>query len=105
MDIFYSLFYFLILLQKEIFHLIEIYSYISNKFEEYNYLKPKEFYDLFTKNITEKIKIYTKSDSKELISIFLFNETIFKILNDKSIENYSIINLFKNIVPECIRLN
>ena len=105
LDIFYSLFYFLILLQKEIFHLIEIYSYISNKFEEYNYLKPKEFYDLFMENITKKIKIYTKSDSKELISIFLFNETIFKILNDKSIENYSIINLFKNIVPECIRLN
>ena len=105
LDIFYSLFYFLILLQKEIFHLIEIYSYISNKFEENKYLKQKEFYDLFKKNITEKIKIYTKSDSKELISIFLFNETIFKILNDKSIENYSIINLFKNIVPECIRLN
>ena len=98
-DVFYSLLYFLFLFKKEIYHLIEKYLYISNKFQEKQYTKENEFFDLFSKNISEKKKIYAKSDTQELISLYLFNEIMFQILNNKSIEDPSSIALFKNIVP------
>ena len=104
LDIFYSLFYFLLRLKKEIYHLLETYLYISIKFQENNYIKENEFYDLFIKKFFEKKEIYTKKDSQDLISIYLFSETIFQILNTKSIEVPSIIFLFKNIVPEFVVL-
>jgi len=62
-DIFYSLIYFLLSLRKEIFHLLEIYSYIANKFREGNYLKGNVlFFDVFKKNIEEKIKKYQNNE-------------------------------------------
>ncbi len=82
-----------------------MYLYISNKFQEKQYIKENEFFDLFSKNISKKKKIYAKSETQELISLYLFNESMFQILNNKSIEDPSSIALFKNIVPECVRLN
>ena len=114
-DIFYSLIYFLLSLKKEIFHILEIYSYISNKFREKKYLEKekkeekkekKNFFDIFKENIEKKIALYTKQKKKQpLLSIYLCTETFFHILNNKSIEEQSIIVLFKNIVFEFLKLN
>ena len=102
LDVFYSLFYYLFVFEKEINHILEIYTYLLNKFQENNILNENDFINLFMKVISEKNKLYKKQD---LISIYLFNETIFQILNIKSKENINIISLFKNIVPEFITLN
>ena len=102
LNIFYSLFYFLFVLDKEIYHLIDIYIYLSIKFKEKNILSEDEFYDLFINIFSEKKNLYKNQD---LLSIYLFIETIFQILNQKSIENIQIIDSFENIVPELIRLN
>ena len=55
-DVFYSLLYFLFLFKKEIYHLIEKYLYISNKFQEKQYTKENEFFDLFSKKYIWKEK-------------------------------------------------
>ena len=102
LNIFYSLFYFLFVLDKEIYHLIDIYIYLSIKFKEKNILSEDEFYDLFINIFSEIKNLYKNQD---LLSIYLFIESIFQILNRKSIENMEIISLFKIIVPELIRLN
>ena len=62
----------------------------------------KEFFNLFLNRIDEKKQIYSK---KNLLSIYLFNETIFEIIISKVNDNLFLIPIFKNIIPECINLN
>ena len=50
----------------------------------------------------KKKQIYSK---KNLLSIYLFNETIFEIIISKVNDKLFLIPIFKNIIPECLNLN
>ena len=87
-DIFYSLIYFLLSLKKEIFHILEIYSYISNKFREKKYLekekkeekkekkkkKKKKNFLIFLKKILKRKLLFIKKRNFSFIrNIFIYS--------------------------------
>ena len=102
-NIFYSIFYFFFIFEKEIYHLIDIYAYLLIKFKEENISNEDKFFELFKSSFLEKVRLY--KEKQDLYSIYSFIEALFHLLNEKSVENRQIISLFKNIVPEFIRLN
>ena len=129
---FCSIFYFFTIFNREIYHLMEILIYLNIKFLEKKIINgyenkneinennslnnekeknndieigienSKEFFDLFLKFMEEKKQIYQKQN---LLSIYLFNETIFDIIISNIRDNLFLIPIFKNIIPECITLN
>jgi len=101
LNIFYSMLYFFLIFEKEIYHLLDIYTYISIYYEENENINKFNFYDFFISEISNKKKSYKNQD---LLSNYLFTETIFSLFQIFINMDKIRISHFKNIVPEFIRL-